>query len=254
MYGRRSWFGGWFGGPATRRLETGTRDAKTDVWMIWLQALSSVVILSMDFILLYTWLLITSHEVIRIGGYLLFIAVSFPAAWITARVVRFGHGLLCRYVLRRHDLMDLWELFAAVAAITVVAGSIMLVVWDIAEWHWWRDTVRREFPGRTLTLLQYVFYSGFCLAVWVGLATAWLRWWAKEIPDPVRPETEMGGRTSLSKAATEKTLGEIMLDGDLAARETRRQLYAILRHQFEDSEDSWAYPVEVGEPGLIQTQ
>jgi len=191
--------GGWFGGPATRRLETGTRDAKTDVWMVWLQALSSVAILGADMLLTYSWLLIIPHWLLETVGYLVAVLAAPVAVFAAFQGLRFAQRLYGRFIVGRER--PLWDSrkICAPTAMAVCAAAVALCLWDKMEWHWLSDFIEKEFPGRAWPLLHYVLYGGACLTVWVGSATAFVRWWAKEIPDAVRPETETGGDLSYRK-------------------------------------------------------
>lgn len=171
----------WAGGPATRRFEQGTRDAKTDVWMVWLQALSSAFIILADMAFLYGWLFILPHGWIIAIGYTLFVTAPLFGFFIVTLIVwwfcnRFS---ICKFGLGK-------VLLRGAASIAFVQAHLLLG--DIFGWRWWPEVVRSEFPGRTWPLLAYVALIGVGIAFTVGTLTAFFRWWAKEIPDPVRPE------------------------------------------------------------------
>lgn len=234
--------GAWLGRSATRRLETGTRDAKTDVWMIWLQALSAVVILALDLMLIYTWLLIVPHKIIEVAGYFLAVVMAPVAATIITWIATLLWGAGCTFALKVLDPFARDRAgFCALAFIVTAVAILGVVAWDSAEWHWWRGVAQQEFPGRTWPLLSYILYGGVCLSIWIGLATAWLRWWAREIPDPVRPEPGEGSdpdsQGSMNIPAMKRQwLNELKFMGQQGRESARAMQRALLEQRTMNEE------------------
>jgi hypothetical protein len=188
---RHPFWGGWFGGPATRRLETSQRDAKTDVWMVWLQALSSVAILLVDMGLLAGWLYLVPHWVIYMG-----ITIGFllgPPGLITLLVAIVRSALMT--YLKICDIQPPgwnWKgiviFFAGMGQVAGVHGALTVPLMALSGRGWCHSLVTGEFPGRTLAPWIYLCYAGINIAFIIGTATAFFRWWGREVPDPVLPE------------------------------------------------------------------
>ena len=185
---RYPFWGGWFGGPATRRLETSQRDAKTDVWMVWLQALSSVAILLIDMALLAGWLYLVPHWVIYvvvsiliIFGPAVLVAISLPI--VSAAVTKYT--AMCRIQSPKWN----WQRIVTISiGVALGVGAITVPVVALLAGDWCHDIVAGEFPGRALPFWAYLCYTGLNIAFIIGTATAFFRWWGREVPDPVLPE------------------------------------------------------------------